>query len=184
MRPIRKYALEIHFCCGICESPWPRRNDRCRVFSSQCGLDDSLVVAFFVVAWVKHRRSCQKFGLKKKSLEDAVDDVATDGGTGAENSSVAHLLAEFLAVLFEFAGGSSGLRAACVGYVQRHVAVAAGAGLVREWWSALFVDYVYVGSREDAFETCSFVSPSPPWDTVSWVKDGLGDVLTVVVHVF
>lgn len=35
-----------------------------------------------------------------RTLEDAVDDVATDSGTGAEDSSVAHLLAELLAVLF------------------------------------------------------------------------------------
>jgi len=36
----------------------------------------------------------------KASLENSVDNVAADGGTGAEDGSVAHLLSEFLALLF------------------------------------------------------------------------------------
>ena len=37
-------------------------------------------------------------------LEDAVDNVASNCGAGAEYGSIAHLLAKFLAILFEFAG--------------------------------------------------------------------------------
>ncbi len=36
-------------------------------------------------------------------LEDSIHDVATDGGTGAKNRGIAHLLSELLAVLFELA---------------------------------------------------------------------------------
>lgn len=35
-----------------------------------------------------------------KGLEDAIDDVGTDGSAGAEDSSIAHLLSEFLAMFF------------------------------------------------------------------------------------
>lgn len=55
-----------------------------------------------------HSRSLawlEKLNVKDKnpSLENAVDNVATDCGTGSENSSISHLLAEFLALFFEFA---------------------------------------------------------------------------------
>lgn len=43
-------------------------------------------------------------------LEDAIDDVASNCGAGAEYGSIAHLLAKFLAIFFEFTG-LSGLHA-------------------------------------------------------------------------
>jgi len=40
---------------------------------------------------------------KSKSLEDAVDKVATNSGASAKDCSVTQLLAEFLTVLLELA---------------------------------------------------------------------------------
>lgn len=55
-----------------------------------------------------HSRSQQWLMLNIKedteaSLENSVDNVATDGGTCAKDSGIAHLLAEFLALLLQFA---------------------------------------------------------------------------------
>lgn len=77
-----------------------------------------------------HSRSQQRLMLNIKqdteaSLENSVDNVAADGGSRAEDSSIAHLLAEFFALLFQFtvlttlrANSRTGLSK-----LKRHVAI-------------------------------------------------------------
>ena len=56
--------------------------------------------AFYSIESRSHVR-LQEIGRGRRvCLEDAVNDVAADRGSSTEYSSIAHLLAEFLAVLF------------------------------------------------------------------------------------
>ena len=130
------------------------------------------------------------------ALENPVHDVATNRGTSSKNGCVAHLLAEFLAILLEFArlfaiNGSHSI--AGLADFERKVPITA------DMWRhslrpLLFYD-VDIAPGKDALESCSFISTSPPFKkyAVSLVDGGLlmscskffsraKKQLTVIVH--
>jgi len=101
------------------------------------------------------------------SLENSVDNVAADGGSRAKDSSIAHLLAEFFALLFQFTilatlgtDSRTGLSE-----LKRHIAIVGGSR--DHGWPFLFHN-IDIATRENSFLVRAFVPTSPP----------------VIVHVF
>ena len=95
--------------------------------------------------------------------EDAVDDVAADRGASAEYSSIAHLLAKFLSVLFQFAWlPLARVKDLTIGDSEGHVSVVGRWGRCRHARS-LLLDHSDIAAREDTFHACSFVPASPPY---------------------
>ena len=95
-------------------------------------------------------------------LENAIDDVATYRSSGTEYSSVAHLLAKLLSVLFEFTVFSTrvGTFARCGSDNEWHIAVLGRWRAVRE--RPLLVDDIDIATWEDPFKACAFVPTPPP----------------------
>ena len=94
--------------------------------------------------------------------EYTIDYVASDCSASTKYSGIAHLLAEFLALLFQFAifPVGAGTFARSIGDGQRHVAV-----FVRRMgvgYRSLLVDHIDVATWENSLEACSFVATSPP----------------------
>lgn len=98
------------------------------------------------------------------TLENPVDNVATNRGTSSENCCIAHLFAEFLAILLKFAwllALDRSHRTARLADLQWHVSITAG--VPWDGMGTLLFDDVDIASREDTLETCSFIPPSPPY---------------------
>lgn len=104
---------------------------------------------------------------------------------GREQTRIAHLLAKFLAVLFELGRPSAGCRTTLANF-EWEVSIGGGRLRRKDWRTWFLVEHTDITPREDTFQVCAFISATPPYvmlvPKVDCFRCG-HDTRTVVVHV-